>query len=186
MSNTTNDLTADEQGFLLSSPSDKEVADAEELTNDAPKDALQNFVALGKRYGFPTRLVAGYLLHQEKALATWAEDTGHSNTDDLAFCLVAYLIAKKPEAAITHRLGEKATATWLSRPKVQDILAEIAAGKDAIAAHERDVTERIATVLGFTGSQPESPNVREWLAGGRTDHSLLTTPEERLEAAQWF
>jgi len=41
-------------------------------------------------------------------------------------------------------------------------------------------------VLGFAGAQPKSPNVREWLAGGRTDDSLLRTDEDRSEAAHWF
>src|SRR5439155_2283431 len=109
-------LTADEHSFLLL-PSDDAGLDEDHETHESGPDALQNFVALGKRYGFPTRLVAGYLLHQEKALATWAEDTGHRNTDDLAFCLVAYIVAKKPEAVIKHRLGEKATAAWLARPR---------------------------------------------------------------------
>ncbi len=40
--------------------------------------------------------------------------------------------------------------------------------------------------MGFPGNQPNSPNVREWLAGGRTEDTLLETTEERLEAAQWF
>ena len=176
-----NDLNAGEHSFLLPETTDEQ--------EDLPKqtaDVLQNFVAQGKRCGFKTTLVAGYLIHKDKALATWAEETGHRNKDDLAFCLVAYVIARKPEAVIKHRLGEKATATWLARPRVQALLAEIVAGKEAIATYERELTEKIAEVLGFPGVEPESPNVREWLAGGHTDYSLLTTQEERLEAATWF
>jgi len=179
-------LTAGEQSFV-SPPTDEDRAEAERAAS-AATDVLQRFVALGKRYGFPTSLVAGYILHQQKALDTWAEDTQHRNKDDLAFCVVVYLVAKKnPEVIVRSRLGAKAAATWLARPRVQALLAEIEAGKQAIVEYENGLTERIAEVLGFApGTQPTSPNVREWLAGGRADDSLLRSDADRSEAAGWF
>jgi len=182
-------LTPDERSFVF--PPSSALLEEERAAQESAQDAtavLQNFVTLGKRCGFPTPLVAGYIRHQEKALDTWAEDTGHRNKDDLAFCVVVYLVAKKrPEAIVTNRLGAKAATLWLARPRVQALLAEIEAGKQAIIAYENGLTERIAEVLGFaTGTQPTSPNVREWLAGGRADDSLLRSDADRSEAAGWF
>ncbi len=124
-------LTVEERSFLL--PSDNDVALVEDSHEEPAEEpgALLNFVQRCTRCGFPTPLLTKYLRSQEIALTTWAEATQCSK-DDLAFAVVAHLSPKakrKHELIIISRLGEKAAAAWLSRPNVQTLLAEIAAGK---------------------------------------------------------
>jgi hypothetical protein len=182
-------LTADEQSFLLPISNNElnELQEDQGLT--VGTDRLQAFVQGCEKCGFPTPLLTRYLQRLDVALNTWADATQCKNKDDLAFSVTASLSSttkRKYELIIIRRIGEKAAALWLARPNVQALLAEIAAGKQAIKAHDEALTEKVAEVVGFTGDQPSFPNVREWLAGGRTDATLLESTEERLEAAQWF
>src|SRR5882724_10926719 len=94
-------LTPDERSFVF--PPSSALLEEERAAQESAQDAtavLQNFVTLGKRCGFPTPLVAGYIRHQEKALDTWAEDTGHQQGRPSLLCRG---LPRGKEEARSHR-----------------------------------------------------------------------------------